>query len=298
MRGMSKRQAKKIGILTIALLIGLSACSTYGQPVSIPTLIPRTSTPQPTCTPSPPTETSTPTPLTCLTQPGRVESGALNVTKPPQKYFIYLPPCYDEKTDVRYPVLYLLHGQTYTDDQWIRLGAVDALDNLILSGEAMPFIIVFPDDRYWNLPPGTGFGERLVDVIIPYIDSNYRTLPDRNHRAIGGMSRGAGWAFELGFSRWDLFSVIGLHSLAVFQKDGSKLGNWVSEIPADSLPSVFMDIGSNDQELAGAISIEEQFNDIGLPHEWHRYQGAHTEEYWSAHVNEYIQWYAEQWNNP
>ena len=298
MRGMSKRQATNFGITLVAFLIGLFACSPSEQPLPTQTRISPTLTLQPTYTPSLPTETSTPTPLACLTQPGRVESGALDLTNPPQEYFIYLPPCYDEKTDVRYPVLYLLHGQTYTDDQWIRLGAVDALDNLILSGEAMPFIIVFPDDRYWNLPPGAGFGERLVNYLIPYIDSTYRTLPDRNHRAIGGMSRGAGWAFELGFTRWDLFSVIGLHSLAVFQKDGSKLGGWVSEIPADSLPSVFMDIGSNDQELSTAISVEAQLNDIGLPHEWHRYQGAHTEEYWSAHVGEYIQWYAEQWNNP
>ena len=59
-----------------------------------------------------------------------------------------------------------------------------------------------------------------------------------------------------------------------------------------------MDIGDNDQELAMAISIEAQFNEIGLSHEWHYYRGAHTEEYWSAHVGEYIAWYAEQWNNP
>jgi enterochelin esterase-like enzyme len=57
-----------------------------------------------------------------------------------------------------------------------------------------------------------------------------------------------------------------------------------------------MDIGDNDQELNMAISVESQFTEDGLTHEWHRYQGAHTEEYWSTHVEEYIQWYAEQWN--
>jgi len=245
--------------------------------------------------PLPPTETPFPTPLTCLTQPGRVEEGQLETTNPPQAYFIYLPPCYDEKTDKRYPVLYLLHGQTYTADQWIRLGAVTALDNLILSGESQPFIIVFPDDRYWNLPPGAGFGRRLVDDLIPYIDSNYRTLPDRNHRAIGGMSRGAGWALRLGFTRWDLFSVIGLHSLAVFQGDASKIDAWIADIPPSLQPSLFMDIGDDDQELVEAITVEAQFTENGLAHEWRRYSGAHTEKYWSAHVNEYIEWYAEQW---
>ena len=224
-----------------------------------------------------------------------MEGGALETTKPPQEYFIYLPPCYNEQTDKRYPVLYLLHGQTYTADQWIRLGAVTVIDNLILSGETQPFIIVFPDDRYWNLPPGTAFGQRLVDYLIPYIDTTYRTIPNRDHRAIGGMSRGAGWAFRMGFSRPDLFRVIGLHSLAILQGDKSQFGKWIADIPPSSPPAIFMDIGDNDQELNMAVSIEETLNASGLAHEWHRYSGAHTEEYWSAHVNEYIEWYAEQW---
>jgi enterochelin esterase-like enzyme len=211
---------------------------------------------------------------------------------------IYLPPCYDEKTDKRYPVLYLLHGQTYRDDQWIRLGAVDAIDKLILSGEAIPFLIVFPDDRYWNLPAGTGFGGRLVDDLIPHIDITYRTIPDRNHRAIGGMSRGAGWALQLGLKRWDLFGMIGLHSLAVLQKDASRIPTWLADIPASSSPRVFMDIGDNDPELSRAQLVETQFNDYGLSHEWYLYSGAHTEEYWSSHVEEYIQWYAHGWKNP
>jgi len=91
--------------------------------------------------------------------------------------------------------------------------------------------------------------------------------------------------------------VIGLHSLAVLQSDRSQLADWIAVIPPASLPNIFMDIGDNDQELNMAISVESQFTEDGLDHEWHRYQGAHTEEYWSAHVEEYIQWYAGQWNN-
>ena len=295
---MNTRQATKLTIFLLPLLTGLFACLPSEELLPTPTLILPTFTSQPTRTPSPPTATSTPTPLTCLTQPGRVDEGLLETTQPPQAYFIYQPPCYDEKTETRYPVLYLLHGQTYTADQWIRLGVVDALDNLILSGETMPFIIVFPDDRYWNLPPGAGFGARLVDDIIPHIDATYRTLPDRDHRAVGGLSRGAGWALQLGLSRWDMFSVIGLHSLAVLQNDRTKIDDWIADIPPSSHPSIYMDIGDNDQELNMAISVEEQFTEMGLSHEWHYYRGAHTEEYWSAHMDEYIQWYAEQWNNP
>jgi enterochelin esterase-like enzyme len=227
-----------------------------------------------------------------------VEEGSLDSTNPPQEFRIYLPRCYAEKTEQRYPVLYLLHGQTYTDDQWIRLGAVNITDQLILSGESSPFIIVFPDDRYWNLPPGPGFGQRLVEELIPYIDATYRTLPDRKHRAIGGMSRGAGWALRLGLSHWQLFGTIGLHSLAASQNDASEIRGWLIKIPPAARPRVYMDIGDNDPEIPLASQVESQFNDFGLTHEWHLYSGAHTEEYWSAHVNEYIRWYAEGWSNP
>ncbi len=296
---MKTRQAINRITLLLALLAGLPACSPSNQPLPTSTPYPLTSTttptPQPTLTPTP-ISTSTATAIACLTQSGRVEEGQLDSTKPPQEYLIYLPPCYDEKPEQRYPVLYLLHGQTYRDDQWIRLGAVDALENLIHSGEAMPFIIVFPDDHYWNVPAGTGFGERLIDGLIPYIDSTYRTFPDRNHRAIGGLSRGAGWALELGLTHWELFGTIGLHSLAVFQKDFSKIRKWLADIPPASLPRVYMDIGDADQELERAQAVEEEFNAEGLSHEWHLYEGAHTEEYWSAHVEEYMQWYAEGWN--
>ena len=89
---------------------------------------------------------------------------------------------------------------------------------------------------------------------------------------------------------------IGLHSLAVLQKDSSKILGWLSDIPRSSQPRVFMDVGDNDQELMMAQLVENQFNRFGLPHEWHLYSGAHTEEYWKAHVEEYIRWYAEDWN--
>jgi len=297
MRGMSTRQATKQTAILLTLLAFITACSSSTSPTPTLTPLPPTASPTPIPTFALSTNTPTSTPIACLTQPGRVEKGILETTKPPQEYFIYLPPCYSDKTDKRYAVLYLLHGQTYAADQWIRLGAVDVINNLILSGESIPFIIVFPDDRYWNQPAGTGFGQRLVNDLIPHIDQTYRTFPDLNHRAIGGMSRGAGWALQLGLSRPDLFSVIGLHSLAAFQKDASKIPNWLANLSSASRPRIFMDIGDNDQELISALAIESQFTQFNVPHEWHLYSGDHTEKYWSAHVEEYIRWYAEQWNN-
>ncbi len=280
-------------LLLIPLLAGLWACSTPNEPIATPTVVPPTPTQTPT--PLPPTPTPTATPLGCLTQPGRVEQGVLQETTPPQQYLIYLPPCYDDQPDVRYPVLYLLHGQTYTDDQWVRLGAVKVMDKLLLNGEISPFIIVFPDDRYWNVQAGPGFGERLVDHLVPYVDQNYRTLADREHRAIGGMSRGAGWTLRLGLERWDLFGTLGLHSLAAFADDRPFLSDWLKEIPPASWPNIFMDMGESDQELGFNSQFENTLTQLGIPHEWHLYPGAHDEAYWGAHVEEYLRWYAQVW---
>ncbi len=279
-------------VLLFSLLSGLSACSPSNRVTPTPTVIlpTSTSTPTPTSTPVP-----TATPLTCLTQPGRVDSGQLNRTTPPQQFLIYLPPCYDQKTDERYPVLYLLHGQTYTDDQWVRLGAAVAADNLILSGAAQPFIIVFPDDRYWNLQAGSGFGYRLMNDIIPYIDENYRTLAERDHRALGGLSRGGGWAVELGLQHYNMFGALGLNSPAIFSDDAPYLDRWIRAIPSDQWPRIWIDAGDQDKELGSVQQFESLLSYYDIPHEWRMYTGDHSEIYWHAHVTEYIQWYTDGW---
>ena len=277
-------------LFLITLLTGLWACAPVNEPLPTPTPIPTSTV---TSTPAPPTQTPTVTPLTCLVQPGTLEQGSVLETKPPQEYLIYLPPCYYDKPEERYPVLYLLHGQTYTDDQWIRLGAVQVMDRMILNGEASPFIIVFPDDRYWNVQAGPGFGQRLVDNLVPYIDQNYRTIADREHRAIGGMSRGAGWALRLGLERWQLFGTLGLHSLAAFGDDRPFLVDWLRAIPPKSWPNIFLDVGESDTELGFNTLFEANLTKLGVPHEWHLYPGAHDEDYWKAHVEEYLRWYAE-----
>ncbi len=281
-------------IFIFSLLLGLSACSPSNQPTQTPTTTPPTSTAttSPTLTPIP-----TSTPLACLSQPGHVDSGAINTTKPPQQFLIYLPHCYDARTEQHYPVLYLLHGQTYIDDQWVRLGAATAADNIILSGKSEPFIIVFPDDRYWNLDAESGFGDRVINVLIPYIDEHYRTLTDHSHRAVGGLSLGGGWAIHIGLTRYDLFGAIGLHSPAVRPDDAPYLEDWIKAIPADSWPRIWIDAGDQDKDLGSITQFEGLLSNNEIPHEWHMYNGDHSEIYWHAHVAEYIQWYADGWSN-
>lgn len=297
MRRMKTRQA--ILIVTIfSLLFGLSACSASQEvsPTATVTVPPPTATITPSPTPVPPT--ATPTPLGCLTQPGRVERGIIPTADLQQEYLIYLPPCYSELTDQRYPVLYLLHGQTYNMDQWVRLGVPQTMDELFFTGESVPFLVVFPNDDLWNSSLGWKFGERLVASIVPYIDANYRTIPDRDHRAIGGLSRGGGWAAQLGFQNPGMFGSIGLHSPAIFKGDGLFVKKLVQSIPQDSRPRLWLDMGDVDREWKSILEFEDMLTYYDYPHEFQRYLGDHSELYWGLHVREYLLWYAEAWSEP
>jgi len=308
MRGMYNRQVETLPatslllLLTLSLLSGLWACSPSNAGTLPATSLPPTATktrvpPLPTL----PSITLTPTPLTCLSQPGELQNGEVPTEVRPTAFIVYLPPCYDHFTVRHYPVLYLLNGiPSPTDpfpigEQWVRLGAPEAADELIHSGQSVPFIMVFPEDRYWNLDLGTRFGQYLLNDVIPYIDGHYRTPADRPHRAIGGLSRGGGWAFQLGTTRPDLFSSLGLHSPAIFGEDRARLNHLVRDMPPELWPRLYIDTGDNDLEFEFNIRLESLLTDYGILHEWHLNTGAHDEAYWSAHVDEYIQWYAEGW---
>ena len=238
------------------------------------------------------------TPLGCLTEPGSVTPRELQNGKPAQEFLVYLPPCYTQNTDQRYPVVYLLHGQTFQDDQWINLGASVVADNLIHSGEAPAFIMVFPDDRYWNLPPGESFGDRLIHEIIPFVDQTYRTQADRQHRALGGLSRGGGWAIHYGLTRYDLFGMVGLHSPVIFNDDAAILERLIPAVPASAWPRLWLDAGDRDGDLGSIRRFEALLTMHAVPHEWHIYAGDHTNTYWQAHVVQYLQWYAEGFGQP
>ncbi len=220
-------------------------------------------------------------------------NGALDSDKPPQEFLVYLPACYQQQPDRRFPVLYLLHGQTSTDTQGVDLGAPQVADNLIRSGDTTPFIMVFPDDRYWNLPPGPGFGDRLVHEIIPYVDQNFRTLTDRQDRALGGLSRGGAWAVHVLLTRYDLFGSIGLHSPVIFDDDAAVLQQLMAAIPANGWPRLWLDAGDRDGGLGRIESFESLLTAFEVPHEWRMYAGDHTNPYWQADLGEYLQWYAD-----
>lgn len=290
------RRLERLLILFLTLLLLISACSTQSNIILTPTSTAPAPTQTLTFTPSPVPPTLTPTPLTCLSQPGIVKQGIIETTNPPQEFLIYLPPCYNQLVENKYPVLYLLHGQTYTQDQWVRLGVPQIADRLIHSGESIPFIIVLPDDRYWNLPAGARFGQRFINDLIPYIDANYRTIPNREHRSLGGLSRGGGWTIKLGLENPDLFGSLGLHSPAIFKDNFASIEKITQNISEESRPRLWVDVGDNDRELENILLFEGILTRTDYAHEAHFYAGGHTEEYWSAHVEEYLRWYIKGWN--
>jgi enterochelin esterase family protein len=137
---------------------------------------------------------------------------------------VYAPPGYDQQTQVRYPALYLQHGGGEDETGWIRQGNANfILDNLIASGASKPMLIVMANgyarragQTVASLEPmkamqetAAAFEDDMTQALIPFIDANFRTIPDREHRAMAGLSMGGMQTFQVTFDRLDLFSYIG-----------------------------------------------------------------------------------------
>ncbi|MBE7173028.1 MAG: esterase [Williamsia sp.] len=148
---------------------------------------------------------------------------------------VYTPPGYDKDPSKKYPVFYLISGTTDTEETWFKVGRTNIiLDNLIAAGKAKPMVIVMP---YGNIeariaeqkggskpadPAGResadamgrmkNFAEDLTKNVIPYIDKSYRTIANRENRAIGGFSRGGGQTLRTAFWNKDQFAWVCCYS--------------------------------------------------------------------------------------
>ncbi len=247
--------------------------------------------------PTPTAEALTPTPEACRETQGSLDRSEIQtpLLNKPMRYVVYRPPCYAANANQRYPVLYLLHGQNYDESQWLRLGVPASLDRLITSGELPPFLVVLPFDYSFKQPSEYKFEQVFIQLLIPQIDQDYRTRSEAAGRAIGGLSRGGAWAIRLGIRHPALFSAIGGHSPAIFYADMDSLPTRLQAVPEDQRPRLWLDAGDKDSEYQTVQTFEKALNELGLPHEWHSYLGWHEEAYWSAHVAEYLRWYAAEW---
>ena len=139
---------------------------------------------------------------------------------------VYLPPNYMTDFQKRYPVFYLISGTTDTEEVYYKVGRVNyILDNLLANGKAKEMIVVLPYGNPTKLridngaptanngQPATRFGgdpfsRDLIEDLMPYIEKNYRTRNDRDHRAIGGFSRGGNQGLFNGLTNLDKFSYL------------------------------------------------------------------------------------------
>ena len=208
---------------------------------------------------------------------------------------IYLPPCYDDDPAQRYPVLYILHGDTETDQQWDDLGLDEWADNLIAGNEIPPLIIVMPRESTWIELPENPFGDQLVKTVVPWIDKTYRTLPDRQYRAVGGLSRGGNWAVRVGLLHWGLFGSIGAHSTPLFFGDLNRIPGWIEVIPSAMLPRIMIDIGEGDNHLVESNEFHQLLIELGVPVDHQLNPGLHNNTYWRSHLEEYLRWYSAGW---
>ncbi|MBQ7484891.1 MAG: endo-1,4-beta-xylanase [Bacteroidaceae bacterium] len=143
--------------------------------------------------------------------------------------YVYTPAEYYQNPKKRYPVLYLQHGWGEDETAWSNQGHANLImDNLLAEGKAKPFIIVMTYGMTNELKWGhmhefdwTAFQKVLMDELVPYVDSHFRTLANRNNRAMAGLSMGGMETLNATMARPQVFGYWGLFSGGVY--DPAKL---------------------------------------------------------------------------
>lgn len=240
------------------------------------------------------------------------------------RYSVLLPADYD-RSNRKYPVLYLLHG--YSDDEtgWTQFGEVkDIADRELIAGNMTAMIIVMPDaDVSWYINSADGkvrFEEFFVKEFIPYIDQNYRSRTDRQFRAVAGLSMGGYGACILSMKHPDLFSAAAPLSAAIWTDEQIKnmdAGIWsilepafgkipigdarltehykrnsilelINTINPDELKKVtyYFDCGDDDFLIQGNMAAHAAMINKSIPHEFRIRDGVHNWTYWRTALPE------------
>ncbi|MGH9572830.1 MAG: alpha/beta hydrolase, partial [Candidatus Acidiferrales bacterium] len=227
--------------------------------------------------------------------------------------WVYTPPGYD-KTNAKYPVLYLLHGNGETQAGWVDNGRANIiLDNLIADHKAVPMIVVMPHgharqsasvgpyeaveqpgDRSWM--DFTLFSKDLIDQIIPLVQRDFRAYTDADDRAIGGLSMGAMQSIQIGLTHLDLFHYVLVYSgLALGRPQPS--GDIETQSPWKELLANpeetkknlhLLFLGSGDKETAmhePGQRLVQLFKQKGVNAVWAEYPGGHVWNVWRNDLN-------------
>ncbi|WP_448663111.1 alpha/beta hydrolase-fold protein [Sphingomonas sp. CJ20] len=176
-----------------------------------------------------------------------------------RRAFVYTPPGYEKNNGTRYPVLYLQHGWGEDETAWSNQGHANRImDNLIAAGKTRPFLIVMTYGMTNDIRPGSPGGLNsfdikpfqtvLVDELIPYVDTHFRTLADAGHRAMAGLSMGGFETKAIAPKNLDKFNYIGLLSGGTVSLDD------VNNTPGykEKVKLTFVSFGSRELEGRGA----------------------------------------------
>jgi enterochelin esterase-like enzyme len=222
-----------------------------------------------------------------------------------EKYRVYLPPCYFE-TGKRYPYVILMHGSDRDQTEWIDLLGVDKALEAGLTLKALPpMILVMPDGgALANLnyfAENRSWESYILKDLMPEIEKNFCTWNEREGRAIGGISRGGFWAFEIGLRHPDLFSAIGGHSPFFDRNNAPPAYNPLYlarsvQFPPGMQPRIWLDVGRDDYARQGIADFRDGLLERSIdPGYTLNPTGEHTIEYWAAHVAEYLAFYGQTW---
>jgi enterochelin esterase-like enzyme len=234
-----------------------------------------------------------------------------DITKAWRRAYVYTPAGYDTNIREKYPVLYLFHGGGEDETGWPNQGKVDyIMDNLIAEGKAKPMIVVMDRGTAVNpdAPKVAGsqgqasifqFGtlnEVVIKEIIPLIDKEFRTIPDRDHRAMTGLSLGGFESFYITLHNLDKFSYIGGFSGAGQMQQGvefSKLydGAWTDVNSFNKkVKLMYLSTGLTESEMMHqtVYNFHKELEKAGIKHIYYESPGtAHEWLTWRRSLNQF-----------
>ena len=204
------------------------------------------------------------------------ESGTLDTTR---QVLVYTPPGFKPNGKTKYPVLYLIHGGSDTEETWTKVGRANLIaDNLIAQGKAKPMIIVMP---YGNVRPAPmpDFTKDVMNDIIPFIEANYPVLTDSKNRAVAGFSVGGGQTLNIGLTNTDKFGYICSYAAYTateeFQKNFTNWNPNTAEINKQ-LKLFTISVGTDDFLYEPVKQNIAMFKEKNIKLETHIVPGGHT----------------------
>nr|ACF94292.1 esterase [uncultured bacterium] len=235
-------------------------------------------------------------------------------------YRVVLPIHYKSEKAQRYPVIYLLHGLTGHFDNWTDKS------KLAEYAAKYDYMIVTPEgNNGWYSDsatiPNDRFETYITQELIPEIDKNFRTVADRNHRAVAGLSMGGYGSIKFGLKNAEMFALVGSFSgalgaagwtekefgakgfiaqsiLSVYGAADSKtrqendIFKIVREMPVDkikNLPFFYLDCGTEDFLINNNRDFVNLLLEKKVKHEFRQLPGGHDWKFWDAQIQEFLE---------